>query len=58
MAKRNKIKRRARYHKGTRHDYRGGGRVKAYGGGFAPGNIEIDEKAITSIIFYTDFNPS
>ena len=27
MAKRNKIKRRARYHKGTRHDYRGGGRV-------------------------------
>jgi hypothetical protein len=50
MAKRNKIKKRARYNKGTRHDYRGGGRVKAYGGGFAPGNIEIDERAIEEAI--------
>ena len=37
MAKQNKInkkraKRRARYNKGTRHDYRGGGRVKAFSG--------------------------
>mgnify|MGYP003654163527 CR=1 FL=1 len=38
MAKQNKInkkraKRRARHHKGTRHDYRQGGRVALQGGG-------------------------
>ena len=52
MAKQNKInkkraKRRARYQAGTRHDYRQGGRVKAFSGfsgAGIPSKEEIDKR--------------
>ena len=40
MAKRNKMSKRARYHKGTRHDYRKGGRVNYDIGGRADKELE------------------